>query len=131
MSGTAVASRASPVVHERARAFVAPWDDASVRMRLDTWENSVEEIKEHPLGTGVGTVGRASQHRRRRNGYDRYSYLKIFREQGVLGGVPFTLGVLALVARSEGLYGGRRATAGRSPLPLCGFSLVPRPRGGR
>jgi hypothetical protein len=115
-AATAVASRESPEVRERARAFVDPLDDPSVRQRLDTWRDAAADVRREPLGTGLGTVGRASERGRRAVTTDN-SYLKVVREQGVLGGGLFLLGLaLGLAALARGVL---RAPAADRPLGVA------------
>jgi O-antigen ligase len=84
--------------------FVHPLADESLQLRLTTWKAAVEEIRHHPIGTGLGSAGRASE----RNGDGHVvidnSYLLVLREQGWLGGPVFIVGVVLLlvaVARSS------------------------------
>jgi hypothetical protein len=115
-AATAVASRASPEVRERARAFVDPLDDASVRQRLDTWEDAAADVRREPLGAGLGTVGRASATGREAVTTDN-SYLKVLREQGVVAGGLFVLGlVVGLAALAVGVL---RAPPGDRPLGVA------------
>ena len=95
--GTAIASRASPDLMARARVFVHPLSDRSTQMRLTTWRKTLEEVGRHPLGTGVGSVGRASAYGSDGTVIADNSYLKILREQGWLGGPIFIAGVVVLL----------------------------------
>jgi hypothetical protein len=95
--GTAIASRASPDLMARARVFVHPLGDRSTQMRLTTWRKTLEEVGRHPLGSGVGSVGRASAYGRDGTVIADNSYLKILREQGWLGGPIFIAGVIVLL----------------------------------
>jgi hypothetical protein len=100
-AATAVASRASPEVRDRARAFVDPLDDPSVRERLDTWREAARDVRRDPFGTGLGTVGRATESGRLTVTTDN-SYLKVLREQGLVVGGLFLLGLglgIAALAR--------------------------------
>ena len=96
VAGTAVvlAGGDSAVLDERARGFVSPLSDESVRLRLETWERVFNQAVDDPLGSGVGTVGRATG--RTDAIYTDNSYLKILREQGFLGALLF-LGAIALL----------------------------------
>jgi O-antigen ligase len=122
-AGTVLASRSSPQLKERVHAFVHPLADESVHLRLDTWRDSLTELTHHPLGTGLGTVGRA---RAASTGQQAVttdnSNLEIQREQGFLGGILFMLGIVVTVA---GLIAGvGRAPADRRPLAIaavCAF----------
>jgi hypothetical protein len=97
--GTAIASQASPDLRERARGFLHPLEDKSVKLRLETWEDTLGEIRRHPLGTGVGSIGRASTYGRGDVNavIADNSYLKILREQGWLGGPMFVVGIVVLL----------------------------------
>jgi len=95
--GTAIASRASPDLMARARVFVHPLEDESVQIRLTTWKVTLDEVARHPLGTGVGSVGRASGYSGDGTVIADNSYLKILREQGWLGGPIFIVGVIVLL----------------------------------
>jgi O-antigen ligase len=97
-AGTAIAASASPDLRARARVFVHPLADKSIQMRLTTWRRALEQIRRHPLGTGIGSAGRASG-----DGGDRAvivdnSYLLLLREQGWLVAPIFIAGVLLLMA---------------------------------
>ena len=108
---TAMASRASSDLEERAQAYVDHTGDESVQLRFETWKDTLAEVRRHPFGTGVGSVGRASA------GSDAgststsgtgntvitdNSYLKIVREQGWLVG-PVFVAALAVLLVSLGL----------------------------
>lgn len=95
--GTAVASRASPDLKERSRIFLDPFADESVRMRLATWKAALEEFGDHPVGTGIGSAGRASERDDGGHVVIDNSYLLILRQQGWLGGTIFIVGVVALL----------------------------------
>ncbi|MGH2726837.1 MAG: O-antigen ligase family protein, partial [Actinomycetota bacterium] len=97
--GTAIASQASPDLRERARGFLHPLEDESVKLRLETWKDTLGEVRQHPLGTGVGSVGRASTYGRGdvKAIIADNSYLKILREQGWLGGPMFVVGIVVLL----------------------------------
>jgi hypothetical protein len=105
--GTAVASLASPDVRERADVFVHPLRDRSLQLRFDTWKATLDDVRSHPLGTGVGSVGRASEgsgdaaDEATRGSDDTViadnSYLKVLHEQGWLGGTIFLVGVIVVL----------------------------------
>jgi O-antigen ligase len=121
-AGTVLASRSSPQLKERLHAFVHPLADESVHLRLDTWRQSLSEIAHHPLGTGLGTVGRASAASGEQALTTDNSYLEILHEQGFPGGILFILGIVVTIA---GLIAGvGRAPDDRRPLAiaaLCAF----------
>jgi hypothetical protein len=95
--GTAIAARASSDLMDRARVFVHPLADESLQMRFTTWKEALEEVRRHPLGTGVGSAGRASVY----NGHHAVvvdnSYLVVLREQGWLGAPIFFAGIIVLL----------------------------------
>jgi O-antigen ligase len=91
-------SGGSAAVAERSSGVLKPLSDPSLKTRFDRWGDSLDIVAANPLGTGLGTVGAAT---RDSDGTVRAfadnSYLKILQEQGPLGAIPFTLGVLALL----------------------------------
>lgn len=89
----AVYGRHSPEIRERLHGFVDPLGDESIRLRLDTWRESLRSIEQHPLGTGLGTVGRASSLGGEPTVTTDNSYLKVAREQGLLGVALFLAGI--------------------------------------
>jgi len=95
--GTVIASRVSADVTTRARGFVDPLADESVQQRFTTWQSTLTEIRRHPLGTGVGSVGRASAYSGDEIVPVDNSYLLLLREQGWLGGPLFIVGVVTLL----------------------------------
>jgi GT2 family glycosyltransferase len=113
-AAVALAGRDSPQLEERTRAFVDPGEDESLRLRLDTWRDSLADVVDRPFGSGLGTVGRASS-----LGGDPLvttdnAYLKIAREQGIVVTAAFVVGLaLAGIAAARRL---RRATALRRAL---------------
>ena len=117
-----VAGEVSPQTRVRAENLANPFQDDSVTTRLETWGRTLERVAEEPLGTGVGTVGRATKRGRRAVTTDN-SYMKVLQEQGVLGGLLFMAGLGGLVV----LLALRLARIGvtRRPLgtaALTGFS---------
>jgi len=104
VGGVLVTGGASDETRERTRGLVFPTSDQSLQMRFDTWEHTVKEAIAEPLGSGLGTVGRASG--RHDATYTDNSYLKVLREQGFLGALPFIAGLIVLsVALVVGLVG--------------------------
>ncbi len=91
-----VAGEVSPQTRVRAENLANPFQDDSVTTRLETWGRTLERVAEEPLGTGVGTVGRATKRGRRAVTTDN-SYMKVLQEQGVLGGLLFMAGLGGLV----------------------------------
>jgi O-Antigen ligase len=97
---TALAFAQSPSLSRRATNIVHPLRDPSVKIRLHALRNAAHVVRNHPFGTGLGTF-RVSDS----------SYLTITREQGVLGGTLFTLGIASLLI---GLARGVRRRSGFS-----------------
>lgn len=96
-SGTVLASRVSPVTESRLTGILNPAGDASMKMRLSTWKQSTAQILHHPLGTGLGTVGRASGIGGGTQVTTDNSFLKIGREQGIEGALLFVGGLATLL----------------------------------
>jgi O-Antigen ligase len=94
---TLAAGAVDPVAEKRAKSLSNPFADKSVKERLKTWRRSLNKLVHKPIGTGVGTVGRATIVRARDATYTDNSYLKILQEQGFLGGFLFLLGVVGAV----------------------------------
>jgi O-antigen ligase len=95
--GVLLASRASPQLRERAQGMLHPFSDESVRLRLKTWRNRLDEVAARPLGQGVGAVGAASSPDRAVIKTTDNSFLKVLVEQGVIGFALFACGVLGIV----------------------------------
>jgi O-antigen ligase len=112
-----VAGSASTFAHTRARGLADPLADASIQTRLHTWSRSLRVTVHHPLGTGLGTVGHATEVRHRTTYVDN-TYLKVLQEQGVVG-VLFIVGVLG----SAILLGRRLARAGPGREPVAVAAL--------
>ena len=112
-AATLVAAEVSPVARERAKNLADPFEDQSVKDRLDTWQESLEKVADEPFGTGVGTVGRATLNNRRATTTDS-SYVKILQEQGVPGGLLFIVGLAGLFVAA----GIRFARLGLASRPL-------------
>jgi hypothetical protein len=112
--GAAVtASDKSAPTSERARGFSDPLEDESLQIRWGTWERTVEQIRDEPLGSGLGTVGNAATVGRRLSFTDNY-YLKVAREQGIFGVLLFVVGLVGTVV----LLGVRLARSNPLKLPL-------------
>ncbi len=113
-------SGGSSVTERRAQGLSDPFSDASVESRRRTWENSAETIGANPLGTGIGTVGRATEVDGRQRFTDN-SYLKILQEQG-FPGFTFVLGMAGTVL----LLGRRLARDGpaRRPPAIAALGAV-------
>jgi hypothetical protein len=94
-----VAGKANPATEWRAKALSHPLSDYSVTTRIDHWGDTLARVADEPLGSGIGTVGRATVHGHSAVFTDN-SYLKVLREQGFAGGLLFLLGVggIALAA---------------------------------
>ncbi len=89
---TLIAGEATTSTKERAESLADPFSDYSVTTRFDRWGDVLETVGEEPLGTGLGTVGRATTQGRRAVFTDN-SYLKVLQEQGIPGGLLFVAGL--------------------------------------
>ncbi len=106
-------SGGSQEVQQRSSGLLRPLSDESLQVRLEHWRETLDVVQTHPLGTGVGTVGRATLDEQGRVTFADNSYLKVLHEQGPLGALLFMLGVFAtLIAAARGAArhaGSRRA----------------------
>jgi O-Antigen ligase len=93
-----LAGNVNEFAKHRAESLSNPLSDYSVKQRFKTWKRSLEKTVHHPLGTGPGTVGRATIKHGRKATYTDSSYLKIIQEQGFPGGFVFLFGVLGAAA---------------------------------
>ena len=111
-------SGGSQAVEERAAGLLDPLSDSSLATRVERWRESLEVVQANPLGTGLGTVGAATQDSEGRvQTFADNSYLKILQEQGPLGAIPFILGIFGtLIAVAV------RVT--RSEMPLRGLGTA-------
>ena len=105
---TLVAGTADKKAEDRAASLLNPLSDESVQTRFDTWQVSLDKLVDQPLGTGLGSVGRATVTEEELNRrpdpndkdlsgegtYTDNSYLLVLQEQGFLGGALFILGVV-------------------------------------
>lgn len=115
---TRVAFGSSPELQARAAGIVNPLADESMQIRFRTWSDSLDIIRERPLGTGLGTVGRASETALGATTTDN-SYLKVFREQGLAVGLMFVLGLSGtILATGRALV---RIGASDRPLGIAAF----------
>ena len=113
-SAAVAASDRSAPTSERAQGFSDPLEDESLQIRWRTWERTAEQIRDEPLGSGLGTVGNAATvGRRLRLATDNY-YLKVAREQGILGVLLFVVGLAGTFV----LLGVRLARANPLERPL-------------
>ena len=111
-------SGGSQAVEERGAGLLRPFSDASLTTRLDRWDKSLDQVKAHPLGSGLGTVGGATRDREGRvQAFADNSYLKVLEEQGPLGGLPFILGVFGTLIAAA-------ARVMRSELPIRGLGFA-------
>lgn len=94
---TTVASAVSPETRARAAGLVNPLSDRSFELRIETWRDAADSLRDHPLGLGLGTVGHASSLGDGNTRTADNSYLKIFVEQGFVGGVLFLAGVVGIL----------------------------------
>jgi hypothetical protein len=118
--GTTVASRNSQQLRARVQVFIHPLADRSVRLRLDTWRDSLREAAHHPFGTGLGTVGRASTISGEPAVTTDNTYLQILQEQGFLGAGLFVLGIIVTLGGL--VVGAGRAPDDRRPLAIAAVS---------
>ena len=95
--GVLVASQASPVLRERASSMLDPLGDESVRLRVNTWERTLDEALDRPLGQGVGAAGGASDPDRTKLKTTDNSFLKVLVDQGVAGFALFICGMAGAV----------------------------------
>jgi hypothetical protein len=118
--GTAIAARASSDLRERARVFVHPLADKSIQLRFTTWKRTLEQVRRHPLGTGIGSAGRASAREGDHAVIVDNSYLAVLLEQGWLGAPIFIAGViLLLIALARALLDRSRPF---HPVAIAGLS---------
>jgi hypothetical protein len=99
---TLIAGEVDPIAEGRAESLSNPFTDSSVTLRLDRWKHSLDKLSSDPLGTGVGTTGRATFESRKQGTYTDSSFVKILQEQGYPGGFLFLfamIGAVALCAR--------------------------------
>jgi O-antigen ligase len=119
-TGVAISSGGSSQVSRRATGLVSPLSDESVKIRLNTWRRTLDAAVAEPLGSGLGTVGRATG----RSGatYTDNSYLKVLREQG-FAGIALFLGAIVLLL---GSLVGRllRAGPGTRPFALAALAAL-------
>ncbi len=123
-SAAIVAGAASPVTAERAGGLNHPLSDASIQDRWTRWKHAARTALDHPLGTGIGTVGSAtgSASTFARRGTGRYtdnSYLKVLDEQGIPIGLLFIIGIIGTVF----LLGRRLTRAGPLGDPVAAAGL--------
>jgi hypothetical protein len=117
---TLLAGDVNSFAKDRAQSLSNPFSDYSLKQRYKTWNHSLNRLVHHPLGTGPGTIGRATIKHGRTAVYTDSSYLKILQEQGFLGGFVFLFGVLGAVA----LCWRRLIRAGPLSRPLGVAALV-------
>ena len=111
---TNAVSGGSLEVEQRSTGVLRPFSDPSLELRLQRWGDSLDVVKSHPLGTGIGTVGSATLDEEGTvKTFSDNSYVKILQEQGPLGAIPFVLGVFGtLVACVAGVLRGGVALRG-------------------
>lgn len=117
-------SGGSQEVQQRSSGVLKPLSDPSVQLRINRWGDSLDVVKSHPLGTGLGTVGRATldEEEGTVKSFADNSYLKVLQEQGPLGAVAFIVGVFgSLIAIAAGVArrGMPRRAFGISVLTAC------------
>jgi hypothetical protein len=106
----------SSTVERRAQNLANPFGDESLRIRWRTWERSAEKTLNHPLGTGIGTVGHATKEGDRES-YTDNAYLKLLQEQGIPVAALFIVGIFGTTV----LLGRRLLRAGplREPVAVA------------
>jgi len=100
-------SGGSPEVQLRSSGVLHPFADPSVEQRLERWGDALDVIRANPIGTGLGTVGSATINEQGTGTFVDNSYLKIFQEQGPLGGIIF-LGALLTTLTAAAVGVGQR-----------------------
>ncbi len=99
-----ILSGGSPEVKLRSSGILNPLSDPSVELRRERWRDSLDVVRRNPLGTGLGTVGRATVDEQGAATFVDNSYLKVLQEQGPLGGIIFMGALFAtLIAASAGV----------------------------
>jgi O-antigen/teichoic acid export membrane protein len=95
-AGAVVAGSANEKASVRAQGLINPLADESMRMRFDSWGEDFAAIGREPFGQGLGVVGHASGDTRASKRETDNAFLKVLIEQGVPGGLAFTLGLAML-----------------------------------
>jgi O-Antigen ligase len=117
---TLLAGNVDPVAKHRAETLANPFTEYSVTERLKIWDRALDRVVAEPLGTGIGTVGRATVDGDSKGVFTDNSYLKILQEQGFPGALLFLTAVLGALA----LCGLRLIRAGPLTRPLGVAALV-------
>jgi O-antigen ligase len=122
-----LAGQIVPEAEQRAESLANPFADESVELRLETWERSLKKVPDEPLGTGLGTVGRATSEGRR-TAFTDSSYLKVLQEQGIPGGLVFLVGlgglIVAVAVRLTRIGVERRPLGTASLIAFSGFMVL-------
>jgi hypothetical protein len=123
-AGAMAAGKEDRITEQRSRGLSDPLGDRSLELRWKTWRESAETIAANPLGTGIGTVGRATttQDRTLRDlEFTDNAYLKVLQEQGIAG-LLFVFGIIGTTV----LAGRRILRAGvyRRPLGVAALASV-------
>jgi O-Antigen ligase len=84
----------SPELRARSAGIVNPIGDPSFSDRWNAWSRAVDDVVRRPFGSGVGTVGASSTPAGRRVRTTDNSFLKVFVDQGIVGGLLFLVGVV-------------------------------------
>jgi O-Antigen ligase len=97
--GALAAGGASHSTAVRAAGLSHPFTDPSIETRWRRWKRAARAAVDHPLGTGLGTVGSATGSagtlsRFATGTYTDNSYLKVLDEQGIPIGLLFIVGVI-------------------------------------
>ncbi|MDQ3630416.1 MAG: O-antigen ligase family protein [Actinomycetota bacterium] len=88
-------SGGSPEVEQRSSGVFNPLSDPSLALRFELWGDALDGVGANPLGTGLGTVGRATLEKEGVAKFADNSYIKILLEQGPLGAILFVVGIFA------------------------------------
>ncbi len=93
-----VASLSVPYAKDRFETLLNPGNDRSLQLRFNTWEHAFHEFENAPLGAGLGQVGHAAQEGGNPSSTTDNSFLKVLVEQGALGFLAYTAGLVGMLA---------------------------------
>lgn len=103
----------SPELRARSAGIVNPIGDPSFSDRWEAWSRAVDDVARRPFGSGVGTVGSSSTPAGKLVRTTDNSFLKVFVDQGIVGGLLFFVGIVGtafiLLRRLARLRGEARA----------------------
>jgi hypothetical protein len=106
-----------PASVQRYQNLLSPSNDPSVQGRLDKWRQALIDIRGHPFGHGLGTIGPEGLGQRFQTNTNQFidnSYLRVAYEQGFAGMALFAGALLLLLAGllRRGIWIRDRARAG-------------------